>query len=265
MKILRTVSTRRLLAMIAGLVAAAAAGTAIAVAAAGTGPVPPPKPLASAIHEALAAPKVTGITARISFTNHLIDSSNLLGSDPILTGATGRLWLSNDHRLRLELQSDNGDAQVVVNNGSFWVYDPSSHTVYEGKLPADLGKTADAGKAGKAEKKAAKSSQDQLPSLARIQSEITRISKHVNLSGAIPGDVAGQAAYTIRISPKHDGGLLGAGALAWDAVRGVPLRIRDLRSTRLHSRARAEGHRHLLWPRSAPRCSISRPRADQRS
>ena len=30
------------------------------------------------------------------------------GSDPILSGATGRLWLSARHRLRLELQSDNG-------------------------------------------------------------------------------------------------------------------------------------------------------------
>ena len=28
----------------------------------------------------------------------------------------------------------------------------------------------------------------------------------------------------MRISPKHDGGLLGAGALAWDAAKGVPLR-----------------------------------------
>ena len=60
---------------------------------------------------------VTGITADISFTNNLIDASNFTGepSDPILQGATGRLWLSGDHRLRLELQSDNGDAQIVVN------------------------------------------------------------------------------------------------------------------------------------------------------
>jgi hypothetical protein len=48
---------------------------------------------------------------------------------------------------------------------------------------------------------------------------------HVNLTGAIPSDVAGQAAYTVRVSPKHDGGLLGAGELAWDATHGVPLRF----------------------------------------
>ena len=31
-----------------------------------------------------------------------------------------------------------------------------------------------------------------------------------NLSGAIPTSIAGRPAYTVRISPKHDGGLLGA-------------------------------------------------------
>ncbi len=213
-RFLRTASTRRLLATIAGLLTAIAAGTAIAVAAAGSGPVPPPKPLSQAIHEALAAKPVPGITARISFTNHLIDSSNIQGTDPILTGASGRLWLSSDHRLRLELQSDIGDAQIVVNRGSFWVYDPSSNTVYEGPVPAWLeGHRHGAGDAGG------------IPSIAEIVGDLNRLARHAQLSGAIPGDVAGHAAYTVRVSPKHSGGLLGAAELAWDAFRGVPLRI----------------------------------------
>ncbi|HUO69594.1 MAG TPA: hypothetical protein VMU39_02370 [Solirubrobacteraceae bacterium] len=213
MRFLRTVSTRRLLAIIAGFVSAIAAGAAIAVAAAGPGPVPTKTSLARAVHNALAAPAIGGVSARISFTNHLIDSSDLQGSDPILSGATGRLWLSSDHRLRLELQSDNGDAQVVVNKGAFWVYDPSSNTVYEGTLPADATATQK------------QTAQDRLPSIAQIQSDIATLARHANLSGAIPSDVAGRAAYTVRISPKHDGGLLGAGALAWDALKGVPLKF----------------------------------------
>ena len=215
MRFLRTVSTRRLLAVIAGFVSAIAAGAAIAVAAAGTGPVPPQKPLAQAVRDALAGPKIRGISARITFTNHLIDASNIQGADPILSGARGRLWLSSGHRLRLELQSDSGDAQVVVDNRSFWVYDPSSNTVYEGKLPASATSAS----------KDKSTTQDQLPSIAQIQTDISKLAGHANLSGAIPGDVAGQAAYTVRVSPKHDGGLLGAGALAWDAIRGVPLRF----------------------------------------
>ncbi len=217
MKFLRTASSRRLLATLAGLLVAIAAGTAIAVAAAGPGPVPARTSLAKALHTAVAAPAVPGITARISFTNHLIDASDLQGSDPILTGATGRLWLSSDHRLRLELQSDNGDAQVVVNRGSFWISDPSAHTVYEGTLPAQSA-------AAKHQAKPAHG-QDKVPTVAQIQSGLNRLLAHVDLSGAIPSDVAGHAAYTVRVSPKHDGGLLGAAEVAWDAARGVPLRI----------------------------------------
>jgi outer membrane lipoprotein-sorting protein len=213
-RFLRTASTRRLLATIAGVIAAIAAGTAIAVAAAGSGPVPPRTTLAKAVHRALAAPPIQGISGRISFTNHLIDSSDLTQGtqDPILSGASGRFWLSKNH-LRLELQSDNGDAQVLVNNGSFWISDPAGNTVYEGSLPSH-GATKDKS-----------AGQDTIPSVADIQRDINRLVRHVNLSGAIPGDVAGQPVYTVKVSPKHDGGLLGNVQLAWDAVHGVPLRI----------------------------------------
>ncbi len=218
MRFLRTVSTQRLLAMIAGVVVAIAAGTAIAVAAAGGGPVPRREGLATAIHQALAAPSVKGISARITFTNHLIDSSDLQGSDPILQGASGRLWLSTDRRLlRLELQSDNGDAQVVVNNGSFWVYDPSSNTAYEGKLPAQHA-SSDTNTRRHA-------AADRLPSVRKIQTQLNDVMRHTTLSTAIPSDVASQPTYTVRVSPKHDGGLLGAAELAWDSVHGVPLRV----------------------------------------
>ena len=47
----------------------------------------------------------------------------------------------------------------------------------------------------------------------------------MTLSGAIAGDVAGQPAYTVRVSPKHDGGLLGAVELAFGANHAVPLRV----------------------------------------
>jgi outer membrane lipoprotein-sorting protein len=215
MKFLRTTSTSRLLAVIAGLLVAIAAGTAIAVAGTSGGPVPPHSQLAQAIHRALDAKAVNGISARITFTNHLIDASSLQGSDPLLQGASGRLWVSTAHGLRIELQSDNGDGQVVVQNGAFWVYDPSSNTVYQGKLPAGVHQPggAEKGKHGA------------LPSIAQIQTDLNRLAQHVALSGAIPSDVAGQPTYTVRVSPKHDGGMLGKAELAWDAARGIPLRV----------------------------------------
>lgn len=211
MKFLRTASTGRLLATIVGFVAAIAAGTAIAVAATGSGPVPKAQPLANALHQGLSAPAVQGITADISFTNNLIDSSDFTGDnkDPILQGASGRLWMSGDRRLRIELQSNNGDTQVVVNGTAFWISDPMSNTVYQGTLPAAKSDTSDKASG--------------VPSIAKIQSELTGVMNRANLSGAQPTDVGGQAAYKVTISPKHDGGLLGSAQVAWDALKGVPL------------------------------------------
>ena len=63
-----------------------------------------------------------------------------------------------------------------------------------------------------------------MPSLARIQSVLTHLTEKATLSGAQPSDVAGRPAYTVRITPRHDGGLLGGAEVAWDAEHGVPLR-----------------------------------------
>jgi outer membrane lipoprotein-sorting protein len=224
MKFLRTAPTGRLLAVIGGLIIAIAAGTAIAVAATGNGPVPKAKPLSRAVHEALTAKPVAGITADITFTNNLISSSDLPGetADPLLQGTQhGRVWLTNDHRLRIELQGDNGDANVVVNNNSFWISDPMQSTVYKGSLPA-----GSSDKTGKADKTGAKA--QGIPTVAQIQSDITRLLKHVDVGGVAtsdPGDVAGRAAYSMSVSPKHSGGLLGRAKLAWDALTGVPLKF----------------------------------------
>ena len=213
MKLLRTLSTRSLVALVAAVTVLVAGGAAIAVAASrGSGPVPPPKPLAQAIHDGLAAPPVDGITARIKFTNSLFPSGSLLGSagSALMSGASGRLWLTNDGRGRLELQADAGDVQVVWNTTAVTVYDASSNTVYRATLPAKQGQETQ--------------TPHLAPTVADIQSFLSKLAEHADVSGAQPTDVAGQAAYSVRISPKHDGGLLGWAELAWDAAHGVPLR-----------------------------------------
>jgi hypothetical protein len=226
MKFLRTAPTGRLLALIGGLIVAIAAGTAIAVAATGNGPVPKPKPLARAVHDALAAKPVKGITADVSFTNNLISAGDIPGetADPLLQGTRhGRVWLSDDGRLRVELQGDNGDANLVVGKSSFWVSDPMQHTVYKGTLPADKSSSG-----GAAHWSAKPASAHGVPSIAQIQSRLTQLTKSVDVGGSAtsdPGDVAGRPAYSVSLSPKHSGGLLGQAQLAWDAVTGTPLRI----------------------------------------
>jgi outer membrane lipoprotein-sorting protein len=213
-RFLRTASTRRLLGTITGVVVVIAGGTAIAIAAQGNGPVPQPKPLAQALHDAAgAAPKVQGITADVSFTNHLINASELQGSDPLLSGGTGKVWVSSDGQLRLELFGQNGDPELVVTKTTWWISDPTLQTVYQGTLPASSGGAEKSGKT------------HGLPTVAQIQTDLNKLMSHINVSGAVPTDTGGQPTYTVTVSPKHAGGLVGQAQLAWDAIQGVPLRF----------------------------------------
>ena len=61
-----------------------------------------------ALHDSLAGPPVDGVTARVTFTNKLFPSGALLGSaGPVLmSGGSGRLWLTSDGHGRIELQSN---------------------------------------------------------------------------------------------------------------------------------------------------------------
>ena len=216
MKFLRRISTRQLLALCVSVAALVIGGTVLAMATTSTGPKPSPKKLPVAVHDALTAPPVKGVTARIQFTNHLIDGGSVQGADPVLTGAMGRLWASSDGRVRLELQSDPsnggvGDSQVLLDHNHATLYDSGTNTVYEAKVP-----DGHAGEAGKGN--------ERLPSVDEIRRAIRRASTHALVSGAVPSDVAGQPAYTVRVSPKRDGGLLGGAELAWDAAHGTPLR-----------------------------------------
>src|SRR4029077_11444511 len=71
----------------------------------------------------------------------------------------------------------------------------------------------------------------EVPTVAKIEAAISHASAHTNVSGATPTDVAGQAAYTVRVSPKEGGSLIGGAELSWDAVHGVPLRAAIYSST----------------------------------
>jgi hypothetical protein len=210
MNILRTTSTGRLVAGAALTVAVVAGGVAVAAASGSGGTPPPAKPLDVAIHDGLAASKPAGVTARISFTNNLISSGALSTGSPLLSGATGRLWISGG-RVRLELQSDAGDAQITYGDGRLSIYDASSNTDYRANVASNTGApaTADQGP----------------PSVAQIDTFLQRLAGQATVSGAQPTTRAGQPAYKVSITPKHDAGLLGEAQFAWDAANGVPLRI----------------------------------------
>jgi outer membrane lipoprotein-sorting protein len=214
MRYLRTLSTRSLVFLVVAVVALAVGGAAIAVAASrSSGPTPPRKPLAQALHDSLAAPDVPGLTARIRFTNHLFPSGSIVGANlsALLSGANGRLWLTNDGRGRVELQSDAGDAQIMWSDGNVTVYDASANTIYKLDLPQSSSSSS--------------TDKGQTPSISTINDFLTKLGAQADVSAPRPTDIAGRPAYSVKVAPKHDGGLLGYAELAWDAEHGVPLRI----------------------------------------
>jgi outer membrane lipoprotein-sorting protein len=221
---LRRIPLSRLLLLCGVVVAVAIGATALAMAVS-SGPTPPPKPLGEAVHDALSAPKVEGVSARIQLTNHLLEGANLasggggeasqLSASPLVSGASGRLWIGTDGHARLELQSEKGDTQILYDGQNVSMYDASTNTLYRVTPQQKPDEGAPSTSTGPTQK---------VPTVAEIEEHITNASKHANISGATPTDVAGQAAYTLRISPKENGGLIGGAELSWDATHGSPLR-----------------------------------------
>jgi outer membrane lipoprotein-sorting protein len=256
--ILRRLPLSRLL-LLCGLVVAIGIGITALALAVGGGPTPPAKPLPEAVHDALAGAKehpIQGVSARIQFSNHLLEGANLAGdsgaggggsgggsssggvgsllSSPLVTGADGRLWISSDGRARLELQSEQGDSQLLYDGHTVSLYDAASNTLYrytpkQGSSGEDTG-TGTAGESGSSPSDTI--DQHAIPTVAEIEEAVTKASGHgATISGATPTNVAGQPAYTVRISPSRNGGLIGGVELSWDAANGAPLRAAIYSST----------------------------------
>jgi outer membrane lipoprotein-sorting protein len=227
--IFRRLPLFRLLIALACAVAVGVSATALAFAL-GAGPTPAPKPLADAIHDALAAAQgqtVQGVSANITYTNSLLEGASLasggksgeLTSSPLIAGASGRLWIAKDGDVRIELQSEKGDTQILYDGHTLQLYDAATNTLYRYTPPASEAGATEGGEAGGSAGK-----QHEVPSVAKIEEAIANLSKHVDVSGATPTDVAGQPAYTVRVSPKEGGSLLGGAELSFDADNGAPLR-----------------------------------------
>jgi len=249
--LLRSLPFSRLLLLCGLVVAIGVSLTALAFAL-GSGPTPPPKVLPDAVHDALSAQPVEGVTASVQLTDHLLEGANLAGgsggeagqlsSSPLVSGASGRLWISKDGHVRLELQSEKGDTEIYYDGHTVWMYDASSNTIYRYTPPAHSDSASPAGDSSSgpgtsgtgsssASDLSTATEHHEVPSVAKIEEAITHLSAHANVSGATPTDVAGQAAYTVHVSPKETGSLLGGAELSWDAVHGAPLRAAIYSST----------------------------------
>lgn len=199
--------------LLAGVAAVVAGGAVVALAASsGTSSPPPPKPLADALHDALAAAQPAGVTARVTFTNNLLPSGALFGNagSALLSGASGRLWMTNEGYGRIELQSDAGDVQIVWSPSQVSVLDASSNTLYKLTLPASTRRS--------------QTDSHTTPTVAQISDFVTQLAQHLGVSEARPTVVGSRPAYDVSLATRQTDTLLGSLHLAWDAEQGVPLR-----------------------------------------
>lgn len=212
MNIFRRVSSRGLAALLVAAAATAALTSVVAVSAfAGSRSLPPAEPLDQALEGALSAAPPAGISADVTFTNHLFDSGGLaaiaaLIGSPLLTGGSGHIWVSSGGAFRIELPGSNGTAEIVGDGTKLAAYDPMTNTDYELTLPAAASQPAAAP-----------------PSLSEIDGALAALGRYASVSSATPATVAGQPAYTVTVTPDAPSGLVGSASLSFDAATGVPL------------------------------------------
>ena len=264
MNIFRRLPLYRLLLLCGVIVLAGVSVTALALAL-GSGPTPPAKALPVAVHDALTgahSQSFEGVSADVTLTNHLLEGAELAGggegggiaSNPLISGASGRLWIAKDGHVRLELQSNQGDTQILYDGHTIELYDAATNTLYRYTPPARAAASDSRAGAKSTEHEidalrkrlAARGihnahifagateatgqiagtplQHSEVPSIAEIEEAIAKLSKHAVVSGATPVDVAGRAAYTVRVSPKEGGSQLGGAELSFDAANGLPLR-----------------------------------------
>lgn len=211
---IRRSSSKTLIALSGALVALVAVGAVVASGSAGGAGTPPAKPLAQAVADSFAGPQIEGVSARINFTNKLLPTAGFGGQDPLMGGGSGRLWASNNGDVRIELQSDagGGDVQVVASGDTLWLYHAASNTVYRTTMAPEKKDKADKGA-------------KMPPTVAAVKRVLRELGSDASVSGAVPDNVAGQPAYSTRIQPKANGGLIGGADVTWDAANGAPLRV----------------------------------------
>lgn len=205
---------RRVLAPLAVGALVLGGGAAALASSAGGEPAPPPaKSLPRALADTMKSADAPGVTANVRFTSRLIDGS-VRGSSggPLIDGATGTIRVGRGWRLAADLQSGGHRVQVGFDGRRLTVYDHDGKTAYTATAPAGTDQLLSALSAFRA-------------SPQMIEMALAAARRFVDVSDPRAGNVAGRPAYTVRVAPKHDGGLLGAIEVAWDPETGTPLRL----------------------------------------
>jgi len=216
---LRNTSSRVLAVLAAASLGLLVGGAVIANGTASSGTKPVAKPLAQAIAGSFAgSEEFTGVSARVEFTNKLLDSSGIAGNaDPLAGGGNGRLWADPEGRVRIELQSNGGggDVQLVSDGKVAWLVHGASGEAWKATIP-EYPAESDGNKPAGSEWP---------PSAKSVAQAIRALSPDAKISAAQPDNVGGRPAYTVRVIPRDRSGLLAGGIVSWDAATGAPLAV----------------------------------------
>ena len=116
-------------------------------------------------------------------------------------------------QVRVSVHSQLGSTQLAYDGNSVTFYNPKNHAAYRLALPSH-------------ERDKSSSAEHAPPSVADIGKLLTGIGKDAVLSGAIPGNVAGRPAYTVRgaVAPRLGPGRLAGAGLGCRTRRAAALR-----------------------------------------
>jgi outer membrane lipoprotein-sorting protein len=156
------------------------------------------------------------------------------GGDTGDSARTARVWRGGPHRLRAELQGENGDRVLVRNGDRVSIYDGASNTLMIGEKPGS-----------------ASSGADGLPGASpeEIDKVLAGIAPSSKLTTGAPVEIAGRWAYPLTLEPRDRGKTLVERAEALvDAEAFVPLLFELYAEGRPEPVARYEAQDFLVGP-----------------
>ncbi len=139
----------------------------------------------------------------------------------LLSGtSTMRFWVDGPTKVRIALTGRLAESDVVRNGAQLWTWSSQSNSVTHVQLPAT------SGSGGSARAWAAPGgSLDSLTPLSAAERVLASVDPTTSVTVGPPQRVAGRGAYTLVVSPRQAGSLVGQVRIALDAATSVPLSV----------------------------------------
>jgi outer membrane lipoprotein-sorting protein len=143
------------------------------------------------------------------------------GANPLslLSGThTLQVAANGPQKQRIALLDTMSEYDLVHNGTQVWIYDSSRNSVEHATIPAD-------GRAGRHEKTGDKPAEDLLTPQQAAQRLLDAVTPTTKVAVDGTKSVAGRAAYTLVLTPKQSGSLIGRVEIAVDSQNGAPLQV----------------------------------------